>query len=48
MTKVLIDLNEEQNKMIEDLKPIFNTKARTKVLIGCLNKTHEFFTNQKK
>lgn len=48
MSLIQLKVSEEQNKMIEDLKPIFKTKARTKVLLACLKKTHDFLITQKK
>lgn len=46
--KILLSVNEEQLEKIEFLKPLFKTKARTKVLIASLNKTYEFYVNLQK
>ncbi len=39
--KVLITIDEKDEEMIEFLKPIVKSKARTKVFKFCLKKTYE-------
>jgi hypothetical protein len=47
MKAVLMHLNDEQIKQIEFLKEKADSKARTKVLAFCLEKTFNFYKDER-
>jgi hypothetical protein len=47
MTKVLMDITPEEDKMIDSLKAFARTTTRTKVFKFCLQKTFEMFKEVK-
>lgn len=47
MALVQFSTTDEEEQMIDDLKPVFKTTTRTKVLRGSLRKAHEIFKDVK-
>lgn len=47
MPLIQFKTTEEEEQMIETLKPIFKTTTRTKVFKGCLKKTFELYKDLK-